>query len=112
MNTLVRHAMGDQEHYTTQPVEQAAAEAGTSPRCEFLRLPPPGKQCPVTGLTRSFLNLLVLPCKENDFKPPVRSFSLRRKGRARGVRLVDRADLVRYIREHVESGFKQRNGES
>jgi hypothetical protein len=111
MNNLVRDAMRDRE-YTTQPLEQAAAEASTSTQCEFLRLPPPGQKCPITGLTRGFLNLLVLPCKENDFKPPVRSFSLRRKGRAKGVRLVDRADLVRYIREHVERGFKERDGES
>lgn len=112
MQNLVRHAMRDREHYTTQPIEQAAAEAGTSPHCEFLRLPPPGQQCPVTGLTRSFLNSLVLPCEQNGFKPPVRSFTLRRKGCARGVRLVDRADLIRYIREHVEPGFKQGDSES
>ena len=102
MQNLVRHAVRDREHYTTQPIEQAAAEAGTSPQCEFLRLPPPGQKCPVTGLTRSFLNSLVLPTEQNGFKPPVRSFTLRRKGCARGVRLVDRADLIRYIREHLE----------
>ena len=109
MNTftqnLIRHAMRDRDNFTTQPLEEAAAEASTAPQCEFLRLPPPGQKCPVTGLTRGYLNLLVLPCRENDFKPPVRSFTLRRKGRARGVRLIDRADLVRYIRERVEPGF-------
>lgn len=111
MNNLIRHAMLDREHYTTQPLEEAAAEASTSPACEFLRLPPPGQKCPITGLTRGFLNLLVLPCTENDYKPPVRSFSLRRKGRAKGVRLVDRADLIRYIREHVEPSFREREGQ-
>jgi hypothetical protein len=93
--------VSDRENYTTQPLADAAAGASSSPQCEFLRLPPPGQKCRVTGLTRSYLNLLVLPCLENDFKPPVRSFTLRQKGRARGVRLVDRADLVRYIMEHV-----------
>jgi len=112
MNQLVRHAMHDREHYTTQPIEQAAAEAGTSPQSEFLRLPPPGQKCPVTGLTRSFLNSLVLPCEQNGFKPAVRSFTLRRQGCARGVRLVDRADLIRYIREHLEPACKQGDGGS
>lgn len=109
MNNLVRHAMRDREHYTTQPLDQAAAEASTSAQCEFIRLPPPGQKCPITGLTRSYLNLLVLPSEHNGFKPPVRSFTLRRKGCARGVRLVDRADLIRYIREHVEPSFKGRS---
>lgn len=53
--------------------------------------------------------MLVLPCKENDYKPPVRSFTLRRKGRVKGVRLIDRADLVRYIREHVEPAWQPLN---
>lgn len=112
MQNLVRHAMRDREHYTTQPIEQAAAEAGTSPHCEFLRLPPTGQKCPVTGLTRSFLNSLVLPTEQNGFKPPVRSFTLRRKGCARGVRLVDRADLIRYIREHLEPACGRGDSES
>src|SRR6266404_1151210 len=50
MNNLIRHAMHDREHYTTQPLEQAAAEASAAPHCEFLRLPPPGQsaQSPVS----------------------------------------------------------------
>lgn len=104
---LLRHAIRDVDHFTTQSMEQAAAQASTTPECEFLRLPPSGQKCPVTGLTRGYLNLLVLPCRENDFKPPVRSFTLRRKGRAKGVRLIDRGDLVRYIREHVEPQFEE-----
>ena len=104
---LVRQALLDKSKWTTQNLLEAAAEAGTVPDCEFLRLPPPGQKCPITGLTRGFLNQLILPNPQNGFKPPVRSFCLRRKGHARGVRLIDRADLIRYIREHVEPSYKE-----
>lgn len=73
-------------------------------RPEFLRLPKPGTLCPHTGLTRSALNELILPTPRNDFKPPVRSFCLRQKGKRTGIRLIDYASLVQYIREHEAVG--------
>src|SRR5258706_6295471 len=74
------------------------------PRPEFLRLPQPGLRCPWTGMTRSALNALILPTADNDFKPPVRSFVLRRRGARTGIRLIDAAKLFSYIRSHEDCG--------
>ena len=41
-----------------------------------------------SGLRRGMLNVLVLPCAANDFKPPVKSISLRRPGLVKGKRLI------------------------
>ena len=71
---------------------------------EFLRLPPPGTKCAVTGLSRSYLNLLVLPNETNGYRPAVRSFVLRKPGSRTGVRLIDRQSLLAYIRQHEETG--------
>ena len=63
---------------------------------------------PQNGFVLRFvLHLPILPSEQNDFKPPFRSFCLRRKGRARGVRLIDRADVLRYIRQHVEPTYDE-----
>jgi hypothetical protein len=69
---------------------------------EYIRLPRAGTRCPVTGLTRTALNELVLPTAANDYRPAVRSFSLRRPGQIRGVRLISLADLVRHIEANGE----------
>ncbi len=74
---------------------------------EFLRLPPPGVRCPFTGLSRSALNELILPTKQNDFTPPVRSFCLRKRGAKTGIRLVECASLKAYIRSNAESTGSQ-----
>jgi hypothetical protein len=71
---------------------------------EFLRLPPPRKRCPYTGLSRSYLNSLILPTDANGHKPPVRSIVIRQKGAKTGVRLVDYQDLRRFILAHAETG--------
>ncbi len=83
-------------------------------RPEFLRLPKPGNLCPYTGLSRSYLNNLVLPCKENGFRPPVRSVSLRRPGQTKGVRLVVFDSLMEFLRGHLEgaTGSNLNQGES
>lgn len=70
---------------------------------EFLRLPPPGSRCQVTGLSRASLNALILPSSENGYCPPVKSFSLKRKGSRRGIRLIDFESLSAFIRSHEES---------
>jgi len=87
---------------TTKPV--TVAEQHPVVRPEFIRLPKPGTCDPWTSLSRSTLNLLVLPCRENDYGPPVRSCTLRRKGTAKGVRLIDLQSLLDYINAHVEPG--------
>jgi hypothetical protein len=69
---------------------------------EFLRLPPPGQQCAFTGMSRSGLNDLILPTPENDFKPPVKSFCLRKRGARTGIRLIDYDSLISYIRGHED----------
>ena len=73
-------------------------------RPEFLRLPPSGRQCPLTGLTRSAINELVLPTPRNGNKPPVKSYCLRQRGARTGIRLVNYASLCAYIRAHAEGG--------
>lgn len=76
---------------------------------EFLRLPRPGNRCPFTGLTRSYMNLLVLPTEANGHKPPVRSYVLRRKGAKTGVRLVSYEALRNFILAHAEVGTAENN---
>jgi len=68
-----------------------------------MRLPPPGQQDPVFGLKRSYLNLLILPCRENGFRPPVKSIVLRRNRSRKGVRLIEIASLRAYILQHAEA---------
>ncbi len=55
------------------------------------------------GLSRSYLNVLILPSDENEFRPPVRSVVLRRKGAKTGVRLINVQSLREYIQSHEAS---------
>jgi hypothetical protein len=43
------------------------------------------------------MNELVLPCKTNNFKPPVKSVSLKEKHQIRGVRLISFDSLLNYL---------------
>lgn len=65
----------------------------------WLRLCRPGARCPVSGLSRSTLAELVRPCERNDYRPPVESRLLKRKGAARGVLLISKQSLLDYINE-------------
>jgi hypothetical protein len=86
---------------TTQPV--AAPPVGSAPPVpEFIRLPKTGVLCAYTGLTRSFLNSLILPSDANDHKPPVRSVCLRQRGAVKGVRLISYSSLMDYLRRLME----------
>jgi hypothetical protein len=85
--------------FTADPVTPPAVGAN---QVEFLRLPSPGRLCPLSGLSRSYLNQLILPCSQNDFKPPVKSFVLRKRGAQKGVRLIDYASLRAFIRAHEQ----------
>jgi len=69
---------------------------------EFIRLPKNGEQCPYSGLTRSFINSVILATPSNSFKPPVQSFVIRKKGARTGVRLVSYESLRQYILQHAE----------
>ena len=54
-------------------VAPAQADTAHPVKPEFIRLPKPGQQCPCTGLTRSYLNYLILPNEDNRHAPPVKS---------------------------------------
>lgn len=73
---------------------------------EILRLPKPGLLCPLTGLSRSAVNELILPTPRNGHKPPVRSFCLRQRGAKTGIRLVNYASLADFIRQHAEGATR------
>ena len=80
----------------------------TSVKPEFIRLPKSGTRCPYTGLSRSKLNQLVLPCKENDFKPSVESKVLRYRGIVRGTRLIVFDSLMEYL-NGLDDGGRNEN---
>lgn len=64
---------------------------------QWLQLPKPPGRCPVTGLSRSHIYSLILPTRENGFKPPVKSVSLKGKHTTRGVRLYSVLSLLAWI---------------
>jgi hypothetical protein len=92
--------MLNEEFEATAASHAVAAAIAVWP--EYVRLPPPGKLDPFVGLTRSYLNLLILPSKENDFRPPVRSSVLRQPNAKTGVRLVNVASLRAYLRNQID----------
>jgi hypothetical protein len=65
----------------------------------YLRLPRSGQRCSFSGLSRSTLITLAVPCRENQWTPVVTSLLIvSRHGARRGVRLIDRVSLETYIR--------------
>ena len=86
------------------PSAATAANIPTPILPEFIRLPRPGTLCHWTGLSRSKLNELILPCPANDFRAPVRSVCLRRNGAAKGARLIILQSLLEHLRRHSEGG--------
>ena len=92
--------------YSHAPIQ--AASALTTVKPEFIRLPKSGTRCPYTGLSRSKMNQLVLPCKENDFKPPVESKVLRKRGTIRGTRLIVFDSLMEYL-NGLDDGGRNEN---
>jgi hypothetical protein len=50
------------------------------------------------------MNELVLPSLLNNFKPPVKSISLRNRGQVKAVRLVVYDSLLGYIRSFLQDG--------
>ncbi len=76
------------EELTISPVAPTTSAA----RAEFIGLPKTGLRCPISGLSRSHMNTLVL-----GPNPLVASVCLRRKGALRGRRLVNVESLLRYL---------------
>lgn len=102
MNALPKTPHGEAPNASLQIPPRVIA--ATLPEPEFIRLPQAGRPCAYTGLTRSFLNTLILPSPANEHRPPVKSFVIRRKGARTGVRLIDYESLRAFIHAHAESG--------
>lgn len=69
-----------------------------------IRLPKVGARCPHTGLSRSSLNELILPCPANNFRPPVKSGLIKKQGASRGVRVIDYKNLTAYVEKLCGEG--------
>ena len=63
----------------------------------WIRLPAPGKQCPWSGLSRTKINDLILPSKNNNFQPVVKSASLRQPGQHKAARVIHLASLLSHL---------------
>jgi hypothetical protein len=74
----------------------------SEPPGDWLRLPQPGVKLSGYGLHRGTLNELILPCEENDYKPPVRSVVIKKRGAVRGIRLIHRPSLDVYLARLAE----------
>src|SRR5947208_13314149 len=68
----------------------------------YIRLPAPRDRCRWTGYSRSALADICVPNKANDFRPPVKSFRVRRKGDKRAIRLIVFESLLSYLRKFEE----------
>jgi len=98
-----RDTIKSERKATTAPLEIPARPASINPaQIEFLRLPPVGERCPVTGMSRGALNGLILPTPANGNKPPVKSFCIRQRGARTGIRLIDYQSLRQHILSHAE----------
>jgi hypothetical protein len=84
------------EAATPQQITHPTNQAGSGGPV-YIRLPKPGQQCPITGLSRAKLNELILPNQRNNFRPPVASKSLRTLGQQKGVRLILLESLLAYL---------------
>lgn len=82
------------------PKPQVPVSAGIP---EFIPLPPPGGVEPYSGLKRGKLNQLILPSAANNWKPPVKSISLRPPGCIKGKRLVHLKSLLDYLRKQMSA---------
>lgn len=89
----------DKTQMTPEP-NRAAAVGANEP--EYIRLPKTGQLCQHTGLTRSYLNSLILPTGMNRFKPPVKSICLRQRGAKTGVRLIVYRSLLGFLKKHEQ----------
>jgi hypothetical protein len=89
------------KNLTTEKLEVPANVIAAKITPEFIRLPKAGQLCPHTGLTRSYLNSLVLPSEDNNHRPPVESVALRQKGHVRGIRLISYSSLIGHLQRQA-----------
>lgn len=75
----------------------AALESGKLP--VFVPLPSGKNTEHFSGLKRGALNQLILPCKANNYRPPIKSISMRRGSCVKGKRLVLLTSLLYYLRD-------------
>lgn len=101
MKIILRKTVDVAQFTSVPPTGATAVYAAPRPIPEFIRLPKPGQLCPWTGLSRSKMNELILPCPANGGKPPVKSVSLRKKGSLRGTRLVFYESLISYLKNKL-----------
>ena len=73
------------------------SSSGTPVKPEWVRLPAPTTRCRFTGLSRSTICELVIPCRANGFNPPVKSVVLKKRGAIRGIRLIHLDSLLTYL---------------
>src|SRR5436190_8626235 len=106
-DTLERITGPKRRHFSYRG--KSAASVDTRPlephtiRPIYIRLPAPGARCPWTGYSRSALADLCVPSKANDFRPPIKSFRVRRKGDKRAIRLIVFESLLSYLRHFEEA---------
>ena len=103
MKYLIEHITGDS---TPSVVSETSTQDPVALRPEFLRLPKAGSLCRVTGLSRSYLNSLILPVEANSFSPPVRSVCIRKRGARKGVRLISYDSLIAFLRNNYDGTAK------
>jgi hypothetical protein len=88
-----------QRRPTVDPISYATPLATSA---EFMRLPRARERDPIFGLSRGYLNTLILPMPENNYRPPVVSCVLRQRGARTGVRLINVESLRKYVLKHLE----------
>jgi hypothetical protein len=70
---------------------------------EYIRLPQPGARDALTGLSRSTLGELTVPGPANNFKPPVKSLVIKKRGASRGIRLINYDSLIDHLKKLEEA---------
>ena len=99
--------------FTLTPVSvpQRTVHLNAVNAAEFLRLPSgkAGARDPIYNLSRGKWNSLILPCKANGFKPPIKSVSQRNRGALRGVRMIS-ADSARAYFQNLLAEQEGGNG--
>ena len=98
------NSLGQVDHDQMWTVSPVLTRQAFAHKPEFIRLPKSPALCPYSGLARSKMNELVLPCAANDFRPPVKSISLRKRGQTKAVRLVVYDSLMAYLHSFLTDG--------
>jgi hypothetical protein len=68
-----------------------------NPLSKYIRRPPVGGTCQISGLNLSAIDKLIRPQECNDFRPPVKTKKLFTKGATRPTVLIDVESLLDYL---------------